>query len=406
MIRGGLSAFKGKRILLLQGPVGPFFARLARDLRAAGAQVAKINFNGGDALFYPFGAVAYRGAMDDWPRWFAAYLDAHPADVVLLFGDCRPLHLQARVIAVERGIQVGVFEEGYVRPDFITLEQFGVNGYSRIPREPAFYQALPEPPELRRRQVGNTFWYCLLWAILYYMGAVALQSRFRLYRHHRPLLLREGWPLVISAARKWIYLWRERGIAGRLLGEWSGRYFLVPLQVHNDSQIHVHSEVGSVRRFIIEVMRSFALHAPDHTALVIKHHPLDRAYHDYTDLIRRVAERHGIAERVFYIHDQHLPSLLQQARGVIVVNSTVGFSALYHRRPLKACGKAIYDIPGLTWQGSLHEFWQGAAGFTMDMALFQRYRHYLIHSTQLNGSFFRRLPGCGSGAGLAWERGK
>src|SRR5207253_3330067 len=43
-------ALRGKRVLLLQGPVGPFFRRLAARLRAAGAEVHKVNFNGGDGL--------------------------------------------------------------------------------------------------------------------------------------------------------------------------------------------------------------------------------------------------------------------------------------------------------------------------------------------------------------------
>ena len=45
MVNRDLQAFSGKRVLLLQGPVGPFFARLAQDLR---------NFNlsaGADELF-------------------------------------------------------------------------------------------------------------------------------------------------------------------------------------------------------------------------------------------------------------------------------------------------------------------------------------------------------------------
>lgn len=65
MLSRGLEQFKDKRVLLLQGPVGPFFKRLAADLRGAGAQVHKVNFNAGDWLFYPRGAIAYRGTMDE-----------------------------------------------------------------------------------------------------------------------------------------------------------------------------------------------------------------------------------------------------------------------------------------------------------------------------------------------------
>ena len=51
-------------------------------------------------------------------------------DLVFLFGDCRPIHRAAHDVATAMGIDVGVFEEGYLRPDFITLERHGVNGNS------------------------------------------------------------------------------------------------------------------------------------------------------------------------------------------------------------------------------------------------------------------------------------
>jgi len=127
-------ALRGKRILLLQGPVGPFFRRLAKELRAAGAEVHKVNFNGGDGLFYPRGAISWRGHPGDWPQFLARLLQERRIDIVLLFGDCRPIHRVARSVAQQYGVRVGAFEEGYIRPNFVTFEQFGVNGFSLMPR--------------------------------------------------------------------------------------------------------------------------------------------------------------------------------------------------------------------------------------------------------------------------------
>lgn len=42
-----------ENILLLQGPVGNFFLRLADWLTANGKTVHKFNFNAGDDYFYP-----------------------------------------------------------------------------------------------------------------------------------------------------------------------------------------------------------------------------------------------------------------------------------------------------------------------------------------------------------------
>src|SRR5512135_2946431 len=109
-----MKSFADKRVLMLQGPVGPFFSRLARDLESMGARVSKVNFNGGDWLFSPKGPVNFRGRIEDWPDFFERLLDALSIDVVFLFGDCRRIHTIAREIARRRGVVVGVFEEGYV----------------------------------------------------------------------------------------------------------------------------------------------------------------------------------------------------------------------------------------------------------------------------------------------------
>ena len=50
-----------------------------------------------------------------------------------VFGDWRPLHREAVLLARVRGIRVWAYEEGYLRPDYITMEQGGVNGLSSLP---------------------------------------------------------------------------------------------------------------------------------------------------------------------------------------------------------------------------------------------------------------------------------
>lgn len=402
MVRNGIADFKGKRILLLQGPVGPFFRRLSFDLTQAGAQVFKVNFNGGDWLFSPRGAYNYRGHPKDWPVYYESLLAELGIEVVLLFGDCRPIHRAAHEIAVRRQIEVGVFEEGYIRPHYITLERFGVNDNSPIPRAPAFYaQHVPasvDTPLL----LGNTYWYATLWAICYYLAASAFHPFFFRYRHHRPLTWREGFPWLRSLWRKGYFAYKERGITDRLTGHLAGRYFLVPLQVHNDAQIQMHSDFDSVADFIDVVVESFAAHAPKERILVIKHHPMDRGYFDYTRHIRRLVEHFGLEGRCFYIHDQHLPTLLDRACGVVVVNSTVGLSALIHGTPVKTCGKALYDMQGLTFQGPLNQFWESAQEAKPDSELLRSFTDYLVRHSQLNGSYYKRLPGVPTAAGLRW----
>lgn len=401
MISQGVEAFSGKKVLLLQGPVGPFFWRLAADLRAVGAQLFKVNFNAGDAIFYPRGAMTYRGTMADWPAWLEAQLRRLDIDVVFLFGDCRPIHQAAHAVVTRLGLEVGVFEEGYLRPDYVTLERFGVNGYSQLPRlSDAYKRELPTV--VSNQRVGRTYWPMVWYGLCYFAAGALGQPVFPHYRHHRPLTLMEAHPWIRSVWRKGWYRWKERGVEEKLVALLSKRFFLAPLQVFNDAQVAVHADFDGVGHFIEDTLYSFARHAPKDTVLVFKHHPMDRGYRSYSRLIARLAQEARVVHRVMYIHDQHLPTLLEHARGVVVINSTVGLSALHHGAPTLVRGNALYDMPGLTFQGRLDDFWTRARESKPDRDLYESFRTHLISRTQLNGSFYKPLKVPGSVAGLLW----
>lgn len=71
-----------------------------------------------------------------------------------------------------------------------------------------------------------------------------------------------------------------------------------------------------------------------------------------------------------------------------MVNSTVGLSALHHRRPLMALGASIYNMCGLTWQGTLDDFWLN--GEPPSEVLYHAFLSYVMHHTQINGDFYTR----------------
>lgn len=380
--------------LLLQGPVGSFFRRFATELQRHGTQVTKVNFNAGDALFFRGPeVVSYRDPIDEWPARFRALVKEHRVDAIFLVGDCRAIHKPIIPIAREMGIAVWVFEEGYLRPDHITLERGGVNGNSSMPKDPNVYreQAAQMGPAPKAERVGDTFIPFALQSVFYACAAAAGAWRYPHYQHHRDIRpLGQGVAWVRSAWRKKAYARKEDGVLQRATEEWSGNYFLVPLQLHCDFQI-VHSDYESIPEFIEEVLETYSKHAPADTRLLIKHHPLDRAYRDYTDLLRRHSRRLGIEARVHYIHDQHLPTLLKHARGVVTMNSTVGTSALYHQAPVKVMGRAIYNVPELTYQGSLANFFCEIG--KVDSELFRDFNRWMREHNQINGSFYKAAPG-------------
>ena len=49
---------------------------------------------------------------------------------MVCFGDCRFYHRIAKRVSEELNIDFFVFEEGYVRPNYVTFEQNGVNDFS------------------------------------------------------------------------------------------------------------------------------------------------------------------------------------------------------------------------------------------------------------------------------------
>lgn len=387
MLNGGLKRFSGKNILLLQGPVGPFFYRLGKKLKEEGATVYKINFNGGDFIFYPFQSTNYTKSLKDLGPFLKTFCTKKHIEVIILFNDCRPVHSVAKTTAQEMNIKLGVFEEGYIRPDYITFETEGVNGYSLIPKERTFYdtRAVVQIPETKR--VGNVFPMMAFYAFCYWVGAFFFGWYFNNTLHHRSLSPLEAYPWIVSFVRKIKYKLSERGVKKRI-STLRKQYFLVPLQVYNDTQITSHFSGGSVEVFIKNIFCSFAKYSDKVDFLVIKHHPMDRGYRDYSSLIGRLSIEHGVESRVLYIHDAHLPRLLENAKGCIVVNSTVGISALHHNCPLKVCGNAFFDIDGLTYMGSLDAFWREAKRSRPDRGLYLKLKNFVVLKTQINGSFY------------------
>ncbi len=390
---------KIEHALLLQGPVGPFFRRLAEDLRARGTRVTKVNFNAGDALFFRGkDVVAYDGALAAWPEAFRTLVAERQIDAVFLFGDCRPIHVPAIAIAREAGIPVWVFEEGYLRPNHVTLERDGVNANSRMSKDAAFYRASKLPPAAEPLPVGNASYHHALWTILH---SLALTFGFWLYpryRHHRNSGSFYGvFCYTRGGFRKLKNRFLERGFLDRLVKSHDGRYFVLPLQVHCDSQIS-HSDYTSMEGLMDEAVRTFAASAPADHLLVIKHHPQDTPFRDYARYLRELGAKHRCADRLRYCHDLHLPTLLKHARGVVTMNSTVGISALHHRAPVKVMGRAVYDVPGLTSTKPLTEFFADPG--KVDHELYDRFVAWLCAHSQVNGSFYKRARALGTVSGL------
>ena len=123
-----------RRFLFLQGPHGPFFSQLAKMLTAAGAEVWRVGFNAGDAFFWhdPTHFIPFQDSPENWEAALTKIVNDHGITDIALYGDTRPIHAQAVALARSKSLEVHVFEEGYMRPYWVTYERGGSNGHSRL----------------------------------------------------------------------------------------------------------------------------------------------------------------------------------------------------------------------------------------------------------------------------------
>jgi len=364
-----------RSFLFLQGPPGPFFWQLSRELSARGCAVHRINLNGGDRYDWPEGAVDYRGRLEAWPIFFDRFVREHDITDLVLYGDCRPMHLAAHRLAKLRGVAIHVYEEGYIRPDWMTLEPDGVNGHSTLDRDPASIlerardlpplENLPSITASFGRRARDSYWY--------YHRVVTGRFRFPFYRSHRKgIIIVEG----LGWIRKFALSRRRTAQARATLAAIADKsYFLFPLQLTGDYQIREHSPFGTMMTAADYVLDSFAHCAPADAHLLVKEHPLDCGFHNWRSFLQKRARALGLEGRVHHLEGGDLSQLARNAQGMVCVNSTSGTLALSAGKPVIVLGEAIYDVPGITHQGHLDRFWD--APQPPDMALYDAFRRVL-----------------------------
>jgi len=378
-----------RSFLFLQGGSSPFFTRLADRLAADGHAIHRINFSGGDRAYWG-GRPAdnFHGTLDELPAYIDDKFRAASISDVILYGDRRPVHQPAITLGKQRDIRVQVFEEGYFRPFLVTLERGGVNGNSALPRDPAWYREVGG--KLPDYGYGNPFTSGLfarsMHDVTFELANLANPLLFPRYRTHVPY---NRWIGYLAHSRRFaaypFQAPKDRELLQRLNRE-RHSIFLLPLQLESDVQIRYYSPFDRMSGFIDNAMKSFARHAPGDSRLVIKNHPLDPGFVNYGRLVAELTRELDIEGRVDYVDTGDASPLVAHARGVVTVNSTVGTMSLMLNRPVIALGTAVYKLPGLTFQGSLDEFWRETP--VPDAELFRCFRNTVIHTTQLHGGFY------------------
>lgn len=378
--------FSGKTVLLLQGPVGTFFHRLAIKMKKNKTKVFKLNFNGGDFLFYPSGK---RCKCDekDLENFYENFFKEKKIDAIVMYNDCRLIHAKAIKVAKELGIGIWIFEEGYLRPYCITFEKDGVNANSSLPRDKNFYLSCNISTKESIKEIPGGFKFMAFSTFLYWLFSFLLAPFFNNKLHHRTLYPFEFLFWFRSLYRKYLYKFTEKKLNQKIYSL-EKKYFLAILQVYNDTQIKHHYK-KSIEEFIEELILSFANHARAKSYLIFKHHPMDRGYRNYSKLINGLSQKYHVEGRIFYVHDTYLPTLLKNALGCITINSTVGLSAILEGCPTKVCGNVFYNFEGLAYPKKLQFFWREAHAYKPNPSLVINFKNYLLNTNQFNGNFYK-----------------
>ncbi len=386
------NAASDRVFLFLQGPHGPFFNRLGKMLRLTGASVWRVGFNAGDRAFWfhPRSYIPFRGTADLWRETFVGLLAQKGVTDIVLYGDTRPIHAQAIAEAKARGLTVHVFEEGYMRPYWITYERGGSNGHSRLMDMtiPQMQAALansdmeaPLPPGHWGDMRHHVFYGALYhWFVLFRNGD------YRNFKPHRSLPVTKEFQLYVKRLLLMPALALDRLIATLRIRLGGFPYHLALLQLEHDSSFQDHSPFNTMSDFMHVVLEGFAKGAPRHHHLVVKAHPLEDGRVPVRRDIKRLSRALGVSNRVHYVRGGKLAQLLNDARTAVTVNSTAGQQVLWRGIPLRVFGDAVYAKREFVSDQPLQEFFAGAA--RPDNKAYKDYRRYLLETSQVPGGFY------------------
>ena len=393
------SSLKDRVFVFLQGPQSYFYSELASALTRMGAFVIKINLCGGDVFLWKthncaadsFKTFNYHGRGCDFTYYISKIFKDYGVDDLVLYSDWRPMHQDAILLARYLKIRVWVFEEGYLRNGFVTLEQNGVNGRSPLPKSPEKIMDIAknlEPFKPSRVKV-ESMRQKVMYAIRHHVGNTLLFPCFFHYRTHREHNI--FFELIGILPRYLTRNSRKRKSRVSLHKFLKSRapYFFYPLQLNHDSQVQLYSPYTRQGEAILSVIYSFARYAPENTRLLIKNHPLDNGLIPYRRFIKAVASSLGVKDRVCFIEDGNTVFLAKHAKAVVLINSTVGLSALLEKKNVFCLGYSVYSMPGLAksaFTDKLHDFW--STEDKVDEKLLDAYCALLCSQSLVEGDFY------------------
>ncbi len=336
-----MSRLDKSKVLMLQGPVGPFFKHLQNVLIANGFNVSRVCFNYSDHFFSAKkDNVHFSGDEAEWREWLFDFVKNNKINYIIYFGSDRVIHKIAFEVAQLEKIETISLEEGYLRNGFITVEKNGNNSRSPIAGKmmPSDFQPTDD---MEVEHLNGNLYMGLYGAIYYTLRNLFSYGKKRKLFHRDISLVTESFYWLRNAYARLVNTSKDRDTIKDLIENSNKNFYLVPLQVGADSQLKSPALNWNSERLIKETLKSFALQDFE-KKLVFKIHPLDIGHYNYKQFIHAQAEKLGIMNKVEVICVGNLGSLVKHALGMITINSTSGLSAIYHGVSLLVIGRSVY----------------------------------------------------------------
>ena len=381
--------------LFLVGPIGTFFSRLSNYLEVNGISTYKISFPLYEFGFRKSKRIYYSKSIYEFKELLIKTLIEKNIKHIFMYGNLLIPHRYALEVVEDfkkKGIEIytHIFELGYIRPDFVTLEDKNINYKSSFILNKDFYfnqepyTLLPIPKRYSRFRVRK-IWKAITFINHSFTNYKIVESEHKL--QPKPIFI---WFQLKGFLLKYYFGLSEYKLKKRCFNKQF--FFIVIIQVSSDSQLTKGSRFKSNEEFIYKVIKDFARAKLDNVNLIFKHHPRDRGYINYNYFVKKISDKFCIGNKVFYIHDFSLTKIFTnpKCKGTVLINSTVGYQSLYHSIPLKALGISAYNINGLTHHGSLISFFK-KPNF-VDKLLFRKFYKYIIENSQINSNFDGFFP--------------
>lgn len=231
-------------------------------------------------------------------NWLCDYLEKHEPKQVLIYNGFNGVNYLVRAACEELGLTTLYFERAPFQ-DRIQIDAKGVNFQSSVPNQASFYQTF---------QRGE---------------------------------LSDWQPAATYTARADLEISSPGSARGTPAALGTSRFLFCPLQVPRDTQVTVFGGWIDDMPHLLDCLNEASTRLPSGMHVRVKEHPASPV-----SLKEHVEKFNN--PRLILDNESDTGALIENAEGVVTVNSSVGLEAFLFNKPVITLGQALYSFGDLT----------------------------------------------------------